>query len=196
MRDGQEFSRCSRPPPAEEVTALLRRPHGKAGPGSFHGYAGLNHGPEVPPRLCPDRCRNLPDLGRPPGTLGAETDGGGTAMESAAQVDDTVVLDRQHLARMTLGNRSLEHEVLELFDRQAELLLGRMRKSDSDGVYAMAHALKGSAAGIGAAEVARAAELTERATKGSAEECSAAIDRLAGAVDKARAVITELLRQR
>ncbi|WP_168192783.1 Hpt domain-containing protein [Undibacter mobilis] len=117
-------------------------------------------------------------------------------MESAAQVDDTVVLDRQHLARMTLGNRSLEHEVLELFDRQAELLLGRMRKSDSDGVYAMAHALKGSAAGIGAAEVARAAELTERATKGSAEECSAAIDRLAGAVDKARAVITELLRQR
>lgn len=117
-------------------------------------------------------------------------------MESAAQVNDTAVLDRQHLARMTLGNRSLEHEVLELFDRQAEILLGRMRKSDGAGVYAMAHALKGSAAGIGAAEVARAAELTERAAKGSVEEYSAAIDRLAGAVDKARALIAELLSQR
>jgi len=117
------------------------------------------------------------------------------AMESAAQVND-VVLDRGHLSRMTLGNRSLEQEVLELFDRQAEILLVRMRKSDGAGVGALAHTLKGSAAGIGAAEVARAAELAERAAKGSAEECSAAIDRLADAVDKARALIAELLSQR
>lgn len=116
-------------------------------------------------------------------------------MESAAQAGD-VVLDRGHLSRMTLGNRSLEQEVLELFDRQAEILLVRMRKSDGAGVVALAHTLKGSASGIGAAEVARAAELTERAATGSAEECSAAIDRLAGAVDKARALIAELLSQR
>jgi HPt (histidine-containing phosphotransfer) domain-containing protein len=119
-------------------------------------------------------------------------------MTSAAQAND-VVLDRGHLARMTLGNRSLEQEVLELFDRQAELLVIRMRKGgtlgDSAAVSALAHALKGSAAGIGAAEVASAAERTERAANGSAEECSAAIDRLAEAVDKARALIGELLRQ-
>ena len=36
-------------------------------------------------------------------------------------------IDRQHLSRMTFGDRSLEHEVLQLFDRQAELLIGRMR---------------------------------------------------------------------
>lgn len=119
-------------------------------------------------------------------------------MGSAAQANE-VVLDRGHLTRMTLGNRSLEHEVLELFDRQAELLVVRMRKGgtlgDSAAVSALAHALKGSARGIGAAEVARAAELTEYAAKGSADECSAAIDRLAEAVDKARALIAELLRQ-
>ena len=114
-------------------------------------------------------------------------------MDSAIQVDEAV-LDRSHLARMTLGNRSLEQEVLELFDRQAELLLGRMRRTDGAGVMALAHALKGSAAGIGAGAVARAAEATERAARGSAEECSAAVDRLAEAVTQARALIGELLK--
>ena len=115
-------------------------------------------------------------------------------MASAAQVHD-VVLDRGHLSRMTLGNRSLEQEVLALFNRQAEILVVRMRRSDGAGIGALAHTLKGSAAGIGAAEVARAAELTERAAKGSPEECLAAVDRLADAVDKARALIAELLSQ-
>ena len=115
-------------------------------------------------------------------------------MDNTAQVNETV-LDRSHLARMTLGNRNLEHEVLELFDRQAELLVGRMRKTDGAGVLALAHALKGSAAGIGAGQVARAAEATERAAHGSAEECAAAVDRLADAVMQARAFIAELLRQ-
>jgi HPt (histidine-containing phosphotransfer) domain-containing protein len=115
-------------------------------------------------------------------------------MDSAVQAN-AAVLDRTHLARMTLGNRNLEHEVLELFDRQAELLVGRMRKTDGNGVLALAHALKGSAAGIGAGEVARAAEATERAARGTAEECSAAVDRLAEAVTQARALIADLLRQ-
>jgi len=119
-------------------------------------------------------------------------------MDGATQFNPAV-LDRAHLARMTLGNRSLEQEVLELFDRQAELLVVRMRKGgslgDSAAVSALAHALKGSASGIGAGEVARAAELTERAARASAEECSAAIDRLAAAVDKARALIADLLRE-
>jgi len=38
-------------------------------------------------------------------------------------------IDLEHLARMTLGERSLEAEVLTLFDRQAAILLARMRDS-------------------------------------------------------------------
>ena len=37
-------------------------------------------------------------------------------------------IDVEHLARMTLGERSLEREVLALFDRQADMLLPRIRR--------------------------------------------------------------------
>jgi HPt (histidine-containing phosphotransfer) domain-containing protein len=104
-------------------------------------------------------------------------------------------IDRRHLARMTFGDRSLEREVLQLFDRQATLLLGRMRAGAPDAVAGLAHTLKGSAAGIGAGPVARAAEAAELACgSGGAAACSLAIDRLARAVDEARAIIAELLR--
>jgi hypothetical protein len=36
------------------------------------------------------------------------------------------VLDRAHLARMTFNDRNLEREVLQLFGRQAELLMQRL----------------------------------------------------------------------
>ena len=36
-------------------------------------------------------------------------------------------IDQDHLARMTLGELSLQREVLALFDRQADLLLPRIR---------------------------------------------------------------------
>ena len=42
-------------------------------------------------------------------------------------------IDRGQLSRMTFGDRSLEREVLQLFDRQAELLLARMRSADAGG---------------------------------------------------------------
>ena len=37
-------------------------------------------------------------------------------------------IDLVHLARMTLGDRGLEREVLELFDRQAGMLIVRMQQ--------------------------------------------------------------------
>jgi HPt (histidine-containing phosphotransfer) domain-containing protein len=101
-------------------------------------------------------------------------------------------IDRGHLARMTFGDRDLEREVLQLFDRQAAILIERMRAGDAAVVGSLAHTLKGSAAGIGAGRVARAAEAAEHAT--SPSECSQAIDRLAQAVDEARALIADLLR--
>lgn len=103
------------------------------------------------------------------------------------------VLDRAHLARMTFGDRSLERELMELFDRQAEILLARMRDSEGAAVAALAHTLKGSAVGIGAVGVAEAAAAAERAADLSPPERRAAIDRLAAAVDRVRPEITALL---
>lgn len=100
-------------------------------------------------------------------------------------------IDLVHLARMTLGERSLEREVLALFDKQATILLTRMRSAAPAGVATLAHTLKGSARGIGAWRVARAAEALEAA--GSAET-GAALDALGLAVEEARAVIAELLK--
>jgi len=100
-------------------------------------------------------------------------------------------IDLVHLARMTLGERSLEREVLQLFDRQATLLIARMRGAAPANVAALAHTLKGSARGIGAWRVARAAEALEAA---SAADTGAALDALAAAADEARGIIAELLR--
>ena len=102
-------------------------------------------------------------------------------------------IDVTHLARMTLGDASLEREVLQLFDRQADMLLARMRKAAPPAAAAHAHTLKGSSRGIGAWGVASAAEAVERAGTRHAD-VEAAIGRLGIAIDEARAVIAELLR--
>ena len=104
-------------------------------------------------------------------------------------------IDVDHLARMTLGDRSLEREVLQLFDRQAEMLLARMRQSAPAVAGAFAHTLKGSSRAIGAWRVALAAEAVElAAAAGNGAEVNAAIIRLDGAIGEARGVIAEFLR--
>ena len=102
-------------------------------------------------------------------------------------------IDLVHLARTTLGDRGLEREVLQLFDRQSTLLIARMRAAGPAGVATLAHTLKGSARGIGAWRVARAAEALELAGSTGAE-IAEALDRLSAASDEARAVIADLLR--
>jgi hypothetical protein len=99
-------------------------------------------------------------------------------------------IDVEHLARMTLGERGLEREVLALFDRQADMLMPRIRRGDPALAAASAHTLKGSAVGIGAFGVARAAEAVERAKHGSA---AAAIDTLAAVLEETKAEIARLL---
>jgi HPt (histidine-containing phosphotransfer) domain-containing protein len=73
------------------------------------------------------------------------------------------VIDEDHLGRMTLGDRSLEREVLEIFARQTTLTLDRIAGADPARAAAAAHTLKGSACGIGAWRVAHAAERLEQA---------------------------------
>jgi HPt (histidine-containing phosphotransfer) domain-containing protein len=106
----------------------------------------------------------------------------------------TAAIDIQHLSRMTLGEPSLQREVLALFERQADILLRRIRRGTPATAAASAHTLKGSAAGIGAFEVARAAEAVEQAKQQCGDtRVAAAVDCLAGVVQEARAEIARLL---
>src|SRR6187200_1434316 len=107
---------------------------------------------------------------------------------------EMAVLDRDHLARMTFGDRGLEREVLQLFDRQSELLLDRMRASEPAAIATLAHTLKGSAVGIGATRVASAAAEVEATAQAKSGESSRAIEELAQAVEEARAAISALIR--
>ena len=104
--------------------------------------------------------------------------------DAAANVFDRPV-DLVHLSRYTLGNRSLEREVLSLFLTQSRLYVGRLR--GANGVKAWcdaAHTIKGSARSIGAWQLARCAEMAEAMSDADRKSGSAAIleelDRLVG----------------
>jgi HPt (histidine-containing phosphotransfer) domain-containing protein len=103
-------------------------------------------------------------------------------------------IDQDHLKRMTYGDSSLERELLQLFDRQIEILVARMRASDAAGMAALAHTLKGSASGVGAVNMAHAAEAAELAAGRSPAERGAALDELAKVGEQTRALIAEMLR--
>jgi HPt (histidine-containing phosphotransfer) domain-containing protein len=112
-------------------------------------------------------------------------------MPSPSLAPNDEVIDLDHLSRMTLGDCSLEREVLALFGRQAEILLLRMSAGSPTAAAAAAHTLKGSALGIGAWRVARAAEAVELS---DAVKLAAAIGALDGAIEEARLAIAGLLR--
>ena len=125
------------------------------------------------------------------------------AQVSAAKevVDDVRALDLVHLARQTLGDRSLENELLTLFDRQAQHLL---RQIEAGAGYAdrrlrrdLAHTLKGSARAVGALRVAAQAQTYEDLVFSTASEgCIAdACTALGVAVAEVRAEIGGLLRE-
>jgi HPt (histidine-containing phosphotransfer) domain-containing protein len=83
---------------------------------------------------------------------------------------------------MTLGDRSLEHEVLRLFARQITLTLTRIAGAEPAAAAAAAHTLKGSARGVGAWRVERAAETLEQtAAEGDKEAMKASIAELEAA---------------
>ncbi len=101
------------------------------------------------------------------------------------------VIDEDHLGRMTLGDRSLEREVLEIFARQTTLSLSRLAGAEPTRAAAVAHTLKGSARGVGAWRVARAAERLEQVAfgKGDDEAIQGAIAQLEAASIEVREAI-------
>jgi len=117
-----------------------------------------------------------------------------TATDKLKLAWDASAIDRKHLTRMTFGDRDLERDLLQLFARQAGLLVERMRASEPSATACLAHTLKGSAAGVGAANVAAAAEAVELAAAAGVADCGPAVDRLAVTIERARDVIADMLR--
>jgi len=104
-------------------------------------------------------------------------------------------IDLVHLARQTLGDRSLEQEILSLYHKQAQTLLAGIEaavclRQRTD----FAHMLKGSSRAVGAWQVASAAEAVEIAPPDAASEAQRAIAALRTCVGAACASIAELQR--
>jgi HPt (histidine-containing phosphotransfer) domain-containing protein len=99
-------------------------------------------------------------------------------------------LDLDHLARMTLGDSALEHEVLAMFAEQSTRLIAAMTELPADAA-ALAHKLKGSARGIGAFAVAEAAARFEAAIRTG--DNPRALAELKEAVAEVRAAIEAIL---
>jgi HPt (histidine-containing phosphotransfer) domain-containing protein len=114
-------------------------------------------------------------------------------MPSPPLAPDDGPIDTGHLAQMTLGDASLEREVLAMFSAQAAGLVGKLATLPSDAL-ALAHTLKGSARAIGAFAVADAAAVLEVAIR-NANDPQPALAELAGAVAEARAAIDAILRR-
>jgi HPt (histidine-containing phosphotransfer) domain-containing protein len=113
-------------------------------------------------------------------------------MPSPPLVPDDGPIDLDHLKRMTLGDASLEREVLAIFAGQAVHLIEALAALPPEAAD-LTHTLKGSARAIGAFQVADAAEALEAAIKhGEASEALAALRR---AIAQARAAIDAMLRR-
>jgi HPt (histidine-containing phosphotransfer) domain-containing protein len=104
-------------------------------------------------------------------------------------------IDEIHLDRMTLGDRGLEREILEIFVRQTAIMLERIAGAEPALTAATAHTLVGSARGIGAWRVAQAAEHLERAAglASNAVERDEAVEDLKAATLEAIAAISARL---
>ncbi len=98
-------------------------------------------------------------------------------------------VDLVHLAVQTMGDKTLEIEVLNLFTRQARTALHEISERDDAGVSASAHRLKSSANGVGAFVVADAAEKLEARPSDAALRAA-----LAAAVLEAENFILKLMR--
>ena len=73
------------------------------------------------------------------------------------------VIDREYLARFTLGNAALEQEVLELFSAQLPFYVQQLRDAGTSRLWReAAHSIKGSAAAVGAKRLAHLARLAEQ----------------------------------
>ena len=103
-------------------------------------------------------------------------------------------IDLVHLARTTLGDASIECEMLAAFRQKTSILMLRMQQTTHSSICAAAQALKISARSIGAWRVVSAAEAVELAAASSIDqELESAVDRLGIVAEETRTAIAELL---
>jgi HPt (histidine-containing phosphotransfer) domain-containing protein len=108
-------------------------------------------------------------------------------------------IDLVHLSRQSLGDRALEKELLQLFDRQAEQIIARLDSEIGAGDRrwrrGLSHTLAGSAKAVGALRVAQTASAYEEALFSSASdrELKILLANMASEVSGARETIRELL---
>jgi HPt (histidine-containing phosphotransfer) domain-containing protein len=114
-------------------------------------------------------------------------------MPSPPLAPDDGPIDIAHLRRMTLGDASLEREVLAMFSAQAVGLVGALATLPSD-AGVLTHTLKGSARAIGAFGVADAAACLEAAIQ-SGGDPAPALAELSDAVAQARMAIDAILQR-
>ena len=98
-------------------------------------------------------------------------------------------IDLVHLHAQTMGDASLETEVLQLFARHARCCLRDCAAGDAAAVCAAAHRLKGAAAAVGAFAVAAAAAALEASPEDAASAAA-----LTAAVLEAESFILGLCR--
>ena len=118
-----------------------------------------------------------------------ETGIAGHDAASGLQVDP---VDLKHLRRYTLGNASLEREVLGLFLSQLPSTLAALGEARSEKDWKIAaHTLKGSGRAVGAWRIARIAEHAERSGHSTKPaQVAETLKLLEEAADEARAFIT------
>lgn len=102
-------------------------------------------------------------------------------------------IDWQHLDRVTMGDAALADEVLGLFDRQAGEMAEAIRVVPPD-MARLLHGLKGSACGIGAVQVADAAQRLEAKWENPDATTEALVTKLIAAIACARAAIAQKLK--
>jgi HPt (histidine-containing phosphotransfer) domain-containing protein len=102
------------------------------------------------------------------------------------------LLDREHLDRQTFGDADLAREVLGLFSGQCDRLIPGLSDPDlaPETRADLAHTLKGSALGVGAARgAARAGRLESALRAGDADGARGTVPALAQAVRETLALL-------
>jgi HPt (histidine-containing phosphotransfer) domain-containing protein len=112
-------------------------------------------------------------------------------MPSPPLAPDDGPIDLAHLKRVTLGDRSLEREVLAMFAGQSAGLIRALTGLPANAAT-LAHTLKGSARAIGATRVTEAAEWLEISMRGNASTRDA-LAALRDSVAEARSAIDAML---
>lgn len=107
------------------------------------------------------------------------------------------VIDLEHLARYTGGDRAINAEVMRLFDMQATELVARLQSildaRDAKSWKEVTHTLKGAARGIGAFPMGDAAACCEPIDLADNACASTAIAELKARSDAVQAFIRDYL---